>query len=81
MTMKRLTRSSKNYIVFGILGGLGEYLNIDPVLLRLIFIVLMVLTGFIPFIIIYILAYFIIPADHVKVDPKEERRDKFEPNE
>lgn len=78
MEMKKLKRSSENYIVFGILGGLGEYLNIDPVLLRLIFIVLMVLTGFIPFIIIYILAYFIIPADHKKVDPKE---DKFEPSE
>ncbi|MBT3392986.1 MAG: PspC domain-containing protein [Elusimicrobiaceae bacterium] len=64
MEHKKLKRSSKNYIVFGILGGLGEYLNIDPVLLRLIFVVLMVLTGFIPFIVIYILAYFIIPADN-----------------
>jgi len=62
--MKRLKRSSKNCIIFGILGGLGEYLNVDPVLLRLIFVVLMVLTGFIPFMIIYILAYFIIPPDN-----------------
>ncbi|CAH0415830.1 PspC domain-containing protein [Periweissella fabaria] len=36
---KRLFRSNDNRIWLGVLGGLGEYLNVDPTLLRVIFVV------------------------------------------
>ncbi|WKB35233.1 PspC domain-containing protein [Terrilactibacillus sp. S3-3] len=61
--MKKLYRSKKNRILTGILGGVGEYLNLDPTLVRLIFLVLVALTGFFPFAIIYLAAYFIIPQE------------------
>ncbi len=54
----------------GVFGGLGEYFEIDPVILRLAFIVVLVVTAFIPAILVYILALFVIPlaptahADH-----------------
>jgi len=35
---KRLLRSRSNRLLFGLCGGLGEYFNIDPVLIRLIWI-------------------------------------------
>ena len=34
---KRLTRSRKNRMIFGVCGGIAEYLDIDPVIVRLIF--------------------------------------------
>ena len=38
--MKKLAKSSTNQVVFGVLGGLGEYFDIDPVILRVIFVFL-----------------------------------------
>lgn len=60
---KRLYRSRRNRIVAGILGGLGDYLNIDPTVLRVIFIILLVATAFFPCIIGYFIAYFVIPEE------------------
>jgi phage shock protein PspC (stress-responsive transcriptional regulator) len=55
----RLYRSRTNKVVAGVCGGLGEYLNIDATIVRLICIFLTLLGG--SGIIVYILAYFIIP--------------------
>ena len=35
MENKRLYRSSTNYMICGVCGGIGEYFNIDPTLVRL----------------------------------------------
>ncbi len=59
--MKKLYRSDKDKVLAGLLGGLGEYSNIDPVVLRVVFIVLLILTGLFPFVIIYVVALFIVP--------------------
>lgn len=58
---KRLVRSRNNRVLAGILGGIGEYFDIDPTLVRVIFIVLLVASFFFPCTIGYFLAYFIIP--------------------
>jgi phage shock protein C len=36
---KKLYRSGKNKIIAGVCGGLGEYFKIDPLLIRVIFVV------------------------------------------
>jgi phage shock protein C len=41
----RLTRSQNEKIVAGVCGGLGEYFGVDPVIVRLIFVVLVLTTG------------------------------------
>ena len=41
----RLYRSRKERIVGGVAGGLGEYLGIDPVIVRLLFVLLALATG------------------------------------
>jgi len=56
---KKLYRSDENKIIFGICGGIGEYFDIDPVIIRLILIVLICL-GF-SGLIAYIIAAFVIP--------------------
>jgi phage shock protein C len=44
-SVKRLYRSRSDRKVAGVLGGLGEYLNVDPTLLRVLFLVAAVITG------------------------------------
>ena len=60
-TNKKLYRSEENRIFAGILGGLGEYFDVDPVLLRLVWLLVTVFTGLFPGVIVYIFAIFIIP--------------------
>ena len=59
---KRLYRSRFDRVFAGIFGGIGEYLDVDPVLLRVLWVALTVLTGVVPGILIYIISIFIIPA-------------------
>lgn len=36
---RKLTRSRTNRMICGVCGGLGEYLNVDPTIVRLIWLV------------------------------------------
>ncbi len=56
---KRLYKSRTNKKVAGVCGGIGEYFNIDPTLVRLGFVALSFLAGGGLF--VYILAAIIIP--------------------
>lgn len=62
--MKRLYRSDTEKVLAGIIGGLGEYTNTDPVLWRLLWIIIVIATGVFPGVIAYILAIFIVPKKH-----------------
>jgi len=42
---KQLTRSNTNRMIAGVCAGLGEYLNIDPTVIRLLFVLGFFLTG------------------------------------
>jgi len=59
--MKRLYKSDDNKVVAGIIGGLGEYFDLDPVLLRVIWLLIVVFTGVLPGVIAYIIAMSIVP--------------------
>lgn len=58
----KLHRSHKNKMVAGVLGGLGEYLSIDPTLLRLAFVALVFLTD-LPLVIAYIIMAIVVPYE------------------
>lgn len=60
---KKLYRSREQRVLAGIMGGLGTFFSIDPVLLRLGYLILTVFTGFVPGIVGYVLAIFIIPEE------------------
>jgi len=59
--MKHLYRSDTNKAMAGVLGGLGEYFDVDPVVLRLAFVFLLLATAIVPGVIAYIAAVFIVP--------------------
>ena len=42
---RRLTKSSNERMIFGVAGGLAEYFDVDPVLVRVVFALLVLSTG------------------------------------
>ena len=57
--IKRLYRSSKDKVLGGVCGGIAEYLGVDPVVVRLIWVVFSLMWGL--GLLVYILAWIIIP--------------------
>jgi len=60
--MKKLVRK-KNSNIAGVCAGISEYLNIDVILIRILFLIL-VFTSF-PIIITYILMWILIPKETI----------------
>jgi len=58
---KKLYRSEKNKIIAGVCGGLAEYFNIDPVLVRIAFVIVAFINGV--GILAYILLWAIVPKE------------------
>jgi phage shock protein C len=59
---KQLYRSTTDRKIAGVCGGLAEYFDIDPVIIRVIFIIL-ALPGGLPGIIPYIILWLIVPEE------------------
>ncbi len=64
--MKKLYRSKKHKLIGGVCGGIAEYFKVDPNVVRIIFALGILLTGFFPLVILYLIAYWLIPE---KGDP------------
>lgn len=60
MEQKKLYRSRRNRMICGVCGGLGDYFNIDPTIIRLL-LVLLGCTG--SGIVAYFIAAIIIPDE------------------
>lgn len=58
---KRLTKSLSDRKLFGICGGIAQYLDVDSNFIRVIYVVLSFCTAIIPSIILYLVLNFIIP--------------------
>lgn len=58
---KRLTKSLSDRKLFGICGGIAQYLEVDSTFIRVIYVVLAFCTGIILAIILYLVLNFIIP--------------------
>ena len=71
-SVKILHLSNDDKKVAGVCGGLGEYFNIDPTIIRLSWMILTLLTGLVPGLLAYILAIIIMPKQNV-IDLDEER--------
>ncbi len=59
--MKKIHLSKTDRKLGGVLGGIGETFTIDPTLLRLIFVFVTLLTGIVPGVLTYLVAWLIIP--------------------
>ncbi|MCZ7401730.1 MAG: PspC domain-containing protein [Candidatus Methanoperedens sp.] len=66
----RITKSKTDRVIDGVCGGLAEYYKIDPVIVRLIFVVLLFING-IGFFLYIILAIIMPKPDKQDQPPKE----------
>ena len=57
---KTLTRSTSNRMIAGVCAGLGDYLGIDPTIVRLLA-VLAFFTGFSGIVIVYLVMALVVP--------------------
>lgn len=84
--VSRLYRSETNKVIAGVAGGLGDYFNIDPTIIRILFILLTIFGG--SGLIIYIVLWLIIPtkstgnknsqdAIRANIDEMKERTETF----
>ena len=67
---KKLYRSRKDYMIAGVCGGIADYFNIDPTLVRLATVLIVLLGGV--GVIAYIIAWIIIPQNPEQEPVKDE---------
>lgn len=62
MKPKKKLYLSNNKMIGGVMAGFAEYFDHDPTIWRLGAVVFLVLTGFMPGVLLYLLAWFVIPS-------------------
>ncbi len=72
---KRLYRDPDNRVLGGVCGGLGAYFNLDPILFRLLFLVIFLLFG--TGLIIYLILWLITPEAITMAQKMEMKGDAF----
>ena len=68
--MDKLFRSESDRIVGGVAGGMARYLNLDPLLLRIVFVVMAMINGI--GLAIYLLLWLIVPVEQASFESQEE---------
>jgi phage shock protein C len=62
---KRLYRSSSDVMLGGVAAGLAEYFNLDPTIMRLLFVLLAFVTGGLPAVLVYAVLWAVVPRSPV----------------
>jgi phage shock protein C len=58
-----LHRSTANRMIAGVLGGLAEYFDVDPTLMRVGYVLVSILSAAFPGILVYLVLWMVIPED------------------
>jgi phage shock protein PspC (stress-responsive transcriptional regulator) len=74
---KKLYRSPRDALVFGIAAGLAQFLQVDVVFVRLAIVVMAFLSGWWPVFLAYVIAVILMPIDPLQdtVESKQEPKD------
>ena len=75
---KRLYRSPREKMIGGVCGGMAEYFDIDPVLVRILFVVATFVGG--SGVLAYIICWIIIPEEPRVVQPVAKPETSVQPN-
>jgi phage shock protein C len=63
--MRRLKRSNKECLIAGVCGGIAEYFNMDPTIVRIVYILVSILSAAFPGILVYIILWVVIPRSEI----------------
>jgi phage shock protein C len=58
-----LRRSASNRMIAGVIGGLADYFELDPTLLRALYVVVSIVSAAFPGILVYIVLWMVIPDE------------------
>ena len=61
--VKKLCRSSRNRMIAGICGGIAEYFDVDPTVVRIGYVIISVFSVAFPGILVYLIAWLLMPQD------------------
>jgi phage shock protein C len=62
-TRKSLRRSRSNRMIGGVVGGLANYIGMDPVLARVLYVLISVFSAAFPGILVYIILWVVMPEE------------------
>ena len=62
---KKIYRNTDNKVLAGVIGGIGEYFNVDPIILRLAYLLITIFGAVAPGVIVYLFAALIVPKPPV----------------
>ena len=60
-TGRRLTRSKKHKMIAGVCGGLAEYFDLDPTVVRVAYVLISIVSVAFPGLLAYIILMFVMP--------------------
>jgi phage shock protein C len=60
-TTHRLTRSRQHKIIAGVCGGVAEYLEVDPTMVRVVYVIASIASAAFPGVLAYIILAFLMP--------------------
>ncbi len=67
---RRLTRSSRHKMIAGVCGGLAEYFQLDPTVVRVAYVLISIVSVAFPGILAYIILMFVMPPpDQNQIQP------------
>lgn len=58
-----LRRSRRNRMIGGVVGGLAEYLGMDPTLARVLYVVISIVSAAFPGMLVYVICWLVIPEE------------------
>ena len=74
MNDKNLNRSQSNSVIAGVCGGLGDYLNVDPILFRVLFVIGFLVGG--SGLLVYIILWIALPLEIQPINMNNNFNDK-----
>ncbi|MBI3872734.1 MAG: PspC domain-containing protein [candidate division Zixibacteria bacterium] len=63
---KHIHRSNQSKVIAGVCGGMGEYFDVDPTWIRLVFVLLIFASGF--GLLAYVIAWIVVPRQPAVID-------------
>lgn len=58
---RKLQRSTSNKMIAGVCAGIGKYFNLDPTIIRVLYVLMVFFAGF--GILLYLILWLVIPSD------------------